>query len=80
MIPIVQGSSSNRYHCTNVAHHIDMDIFFSFEPTRYDIWIERLTFHLHCGIFVLEISLKDGLRPSQTTHNQRSGIPPDAGE
>ena len=57
-----------------------MDIFLSFEQTNYDLWFERFTLNLHCGILVLEISLPRGLRPSKTTHNQRSGITSDDGE
>ncbi len=48
-----------------------MDIFFSFEPTRYDMWIEQYTLNIHMRIMVLEISLPHRLRPSQTTRNKR---------
>ncbi len=48
-----------------------MDIFLSFEPTRYDMWYERRTFHLHCGIMILEISLPRGLRSRKPTRHQQ---------
>jgi hypothetical protein len=57
-----------------------MDIFLSFEQTRYDIWVERFTLNIHCGIVVIEISIPHRLRPSQAPHNQRSGTTSDDGE
>ena len=60
--------------CKNVAHDTYMDIFFALEPTRYDVWVERFTLNVHCGIFVLEISLKGDFRPSQTALNKRRGL------
>jgi len=54
-----------------------IDFHYSFEPTRYDIWIERLTLHIHCGIIILEFSLPSG--PTQTPTNQRQRVPRDVG-
>ena len=57
-----------------------MDIFIALERTYYAVWFERFTLNIHCGIVVLEISIPHRLRPSQTPHNQRSGLPLDDGE
>jgi hypothetical protein len=54
-----------------------IDFYYSFEPTRYDIWIERLTLHIHCGIIILEFSLTSG--PPQTPADQRQRVPRDVG-
>ena len=56
------------------------DIFVSFERTRFDVWFERFTLNIHCGIVVIEFSLPRGLRPTQAPRNQRSGSASDAGE
>ena len=53
------------------------DIFLSIEPTRYDLWIERLTLHIHCGIIIVEISLPSG--SPQATTDQRQRSPSDVG-